>query len=510
MSEPTLTQSSPPTLPRRRGWRVARMLLLSLAALVTLLALAVTIENVRGKRAWQRYQAEWEAKGEHFSLAYYMPKPVPREQNFCALPYFEELEATPVGSPAYNRFALNLGQSGDKEFPRAGVGSVLGLRFTDWAGWQEFYRGNTNYPQAPNAASPAQAVLTALGRYQAHLDEFRAAAARPAAVLNTNVDVERLLPALARCKSLIQFLRLHAAAELAAGKPAEALADVRVASRLDEALRGQPLLISQLVRIACHHIVLNLVWEGLAQGQWGEAELVELQKLLGPLDYITDYQWSMRGERAFGNFSFEQLRRGTYPQGKVDPNEPAAGLLRLVRLSPTGFLYQNQISASRLSQSYILPMSDPASRRFRLNPSASIKDLPEFRRTTPYNVLAVMLIPAIEKAGQKFAQSQVLLDQCRHALALERFRNAHQRYPEKLDELVPQFLPALANDPMDGQPYRYRRTPEGRYLIYSVGLNGQDDGGKTVLKENSSAQDVAQGDWVWQYPPEALLGSAGK
>lgn len=505
-----MTPSSTLAPPRRRWWRVARLVLLSLAALVTLAALAVTIENVRGKRAWEHYKAEWEAKGEHFDLAYYMPKPVPPEQNFCALPYFQEVAAVPADSPAYRRFALNLEQSGEKEFPRARVGSVSGLRFTDWAAWQEFYRGNTNYPQAPNTASAAQAVLTALGRYQAQLDEFRAAAARPAAILTTDVDVERLLPAFGRAKALCQFLRFHAAAELAAGNPAEALADVRVGLRLDEALRGQPLLISQLVRIACHHILLNMVWEGLAQGQWGETELVELQKLLGPLDFIGDYQWSMRGERAFGNYSLDQLRRGTYPYAKTDPNDPAAGLMRLVRLSPTGLLYQNQICASRISQDHILPMSDPASRRFHINPSTSIKDLPEFRRTTPYNALAVMLIPAIEKAAHKYAQSQVLLDQCRYALALERFRNAQHRYPEKLDELVPQFLPALVNDPMDGQPYRYRRTPEGRYLIYSVGLNGKDDGGKTVLKEKSSAQDVTQGDWVWQYPPEALLGSVGR
>lgn len=62
------------------------------------------------------------------------------------------------------------------------------------------------------------------------------------------------------------------------------------------------------------------------------------------------------------------------------------------------------------------------------------------------------------------------------ALAIERFRLAHGKLPEKIDEIVPQFLPAVPPDPFDGQPLRYHRLAKG-YVVYSVGGDGHDDGG---------------------------------
>src|SRR5262249_45036890 len=43
--------------------------------------------------------------------------------------------------------------------------------------------------------------------------------------------------------------------------------------------------------------------------------------------------------------------------------------------------------------------------------------------------------------------------------------------------LVPELLASLPTDFMDGQPLRYRRTEPGHFVLYSVGLDGVDDGG---------------------------------
>ena len=48
---------------------------------------------------------------------------------------------------------------------------------------------------------------------------------------------------------------------------------------------------------------------------------------------------------------------------------------------------------------------------------------------------------------------------------------------ERLEELVPQFLPSVPLDPYDGQPLRYKRLPAG-FVVYSIGADGRDDGGK--------------------------------
>jgi hypothetical protein len=62
-------------------------------------------------------------------------------------------------------------------------------------------------------------------------------------------------------------------------------------------------------------------------------------------------------------------------------------------------------------------------------------------------------------------------------IAVERFRRAHGRLPEKLDELVPKYLPQVLTDPFDGQPLRYVLRNKA-YVIYSVGEDAVDNGGQ--------------------------------
>jgi hypothetical protein len=45
----------------------------------------------------------------------------------------------------------------------------------------------------------------------------------------------------------------------------------------------------------------------------------------------------------------------------------------------------------------------------------------------------------------------------------------------------------------------YRRTADGKFLLYSVGWNETDDGGVTV-RDKSGNEDKTKGDWVWQCP----------
>jgi hypothetical protein len=67
---------------------------------------------------------------------------------------------------------------------------------------------------------------------------------------------------------------------------------------------------------------------------------------------------------------------------------------------------------------------------------------------------------------------------------------------------VPDLLPRIPTDALDGKPLRYRLLPEGKaYVIYSVGWNQTDEGGETVLKRSSKdpSPDPEAGDWVWRF-----------
>ncbi len=115
--------------------------------------------------------------------------------------------------------------------------------------------------------------------------------------------------------------------------------------------------------------------------------------------------------------------------------------------------------------------SDPASAKRQ--PSAS-----DVSGYIHQSVMAALLVPS----GQQFfiatdreaARDTVLLT----VLALELFAREHGHYPEKLDELVPDFLPTVLEDTHapPKTPLRYRRDGD-EALIYGVGENGTDDGG---------------------------------
>ena len=107
-----------------------------------------------------------------------------------------------------------------------------------------------------------------------------------------------------------------------------------------------------------------------------------------------------------------------------------------------------------------------------------------------------MLLPALNRVMLKTAAAQTAVNQAAIACAVERHRLANGHFPEKLDALVPQFISKMPYDLLTGEPYKYRRTDDGRFVLYSVGWDEKDDGGvsgKTLF-------DDQQGDWVWEYP----------
>lgn len=72
------------------------------------------------------------------------------------------------------------------------------------------------------------------------------------------------------------------------------------------------------------------------------------------------------------------------------------------------------------------------------------------------------------------------------AIAEYKVRQGH--YPAHLDDLVPEILTAVPIDPLHGRVFGYRLTPDdphGRpYLLYSTGLDRNDDGGDFDLTDS--------------------------
>ena len=92
---PTAFHSATTLSPR---WPRARRLFLVLAALATVVAIFYTVEDWRGKRAWEKYRREAEAGGENLDWNTYIPAPVPDDQNIFKAPMMTEWFVKQPGS----------------------------------------------------------------------------------------------------------------------------------------------------------------------------------------------------------------------------------------------------------------------------------------------------------------------------------------------------------------------------------------------------------------------------
>ena len=118
---------------------------------------------------------------------------------------------------------------------------------------------------------------------------------------------------------------------------------------------------------------------------------------------------------------------------------------------------------------------------------ATMKDQP---------ILVRLLLPALSKVSDADQKTQAHLRCAITATAAERYRRATGRWPETLDALKEAgYLQETPADPYDGQPLRRRRLDDG-VEVYSVGPDGEDNGGK-MDRRNVTAPGTDIGFRLW-------------
>jgi len=73
-------------------------------------------------------------------------------------------------------------------------------------------------------------------------------------------------------------------------------------------------------------------------------------------------------------------------------------------------------------------------------------------------------------------------------IAVERYRLENGQRPHALAELVPQHIEEVPTDPFSGEALRYKQTENG-YIVYSVGPDREDDGGREPEEGTSLLKD---------------------
>lgn len=485
----------------RHPHRISRFprIVVVLVLVLAFIGLLLFWSNRSSRNEWEQYKQELAARGESLNWKDFLPPPPPPdEENFAAAPLLKAVGARRKVDPVvWSRFQglgldSQMGKLGDWESGRrAELESI-----------QEYARSNANFSLPQPKGEPAADVLAVLESVEDDLNELRQAARRPSAKLHLTVDYtdpfSSDIPNFVALRTLAQLLSLRASSELALARTDDPFADISVIHRLGDTASPEPNLVSAMICVAIRNLELQAFWEGWIDRRWSERQLAEFQRLFASVDLLAILDRALRGERAGTTTAIENLDNRTLatklPFGWAKPAWKDRLAEFGIRVSPRGWRYKNLLNYNRLFARTLLNQWDKTNHC--VNPSRVQTASQELQTDlsssnplrAPFNYLSSVAIPNFFRAMEVATHTQTSLNQAMLACALERYRRVHGQYPDSLDRLVPDFVQKLPRDLIGGQPLKYRRTQDGRFLLYSIGWNEKDDGGDP---------DKQKGDWVW-------------
>ena len=104
------------------------------------------------------------------------------------------------------------------------------------------------------------------------------------------------------------------------------------------------------------------------------------------------------------------------------------------------------------------------------------------------SVLSSLLLPALSAVDKAHHRALQTRENLLLAYALADWKVRHDSYPEKLDELVPDFVRTLPLDSFSEKPLIYRSEGDG-FILYSVGVNHEDNEGRSY-DDNPPGDDL--------------------
>ena len=336
---------------------------------------------------------------------------------------------------------------------------------------------------------------------------------------------------LAEIKRMARQLGTATISDLHEGDTASAVKNLRAMLALTKSLDDEHFIISELVQMAIASMAVPASWEVLQSPNVTDAQLAQLENGWNAFDFVQADENALEMERAMGlmevakwrasNREMRQLLDGGAPGGQetetvfdksketvqifiwrnwwsyVDELRALKGeevLLETARNMRTNHSYQAALQSQTKELDALLPS------KAKDSSSSSSGDSSQDMHT-----MLSQSIPSLSSLSRKAMVLEAGRQITVTAIALKRYQLKHGNYPPDLNSLVPEFVPEVPFDPVDGQPLRYRPKADGIFLLYSIGENGKDDNGDPSLEKGVQSsslywQNNRALDWVWPQP----------
>ncbi len=331
---------------------------------------------------------------------------------------------------------------------------------------------------------------------------------------------DMLLPYLADHKTLVRVLAVRAVLAMHEYNTNAVFTNLSGLSRMVTAWTPEPIDISHMVRFACEGIAQQAIWESMQTDYWKETQLASLQREWESVRFFDGLPET--AELACANMvKMCQTARdesysaniggwGTVFRGIL--SSPKSGFQNLwwaIQGYRQHISYRNRGSYDDemalllfyRDRNRELKRAVACSTWVEMRPLPGATNIVVFQGAKQSRIQALMNSKQltlgfqgegrtlIARAAEAEAKRRLIVT----AIALERYAIQHREYPKSLADIVPAFLPAVPEDFMDGKELRYRRLEDGRYVLYSIGLDCVDNGGRMITSEQLSTRYMPQG-----------------
>ncbi len=328
--------------------------------------------------------------------------------------------------------------------------------------------GPTPVPEPGNEWAELEISRTFLKELDGEMQLIRRAAAAGGMArypVDFTLGLNAVLTAQQEVRVVARLLTLSAHVHAHDREDSKALKDVTGICAVSDSLRGDPILISQLVRIATHAIGCELTADMLPHCEWTDAELESLQAAIGRADFRREMLTAFYGERAQCLTAIDR-----------SPINRSPGIL---------FRDENKVKAIELIGEYAEGMETSwleATKRSQKT-DAELKTMSASMISQMKYMSVMQMLPALQTAVSAGMRAEARQNCAIVTIAAYRYRLQHGMLPvvsvADLKDLIAGDASEKSSrliDPFDGQSLRFK-SDNGRVLIYSIGNNQVDDGG---------------------------------
>jgi len=379
-----------------------------------------------------------------------------------------ELEPSSTGEDAARYYAEALQSIGQKDL-------------TNLARINATYREDIISTPADQLPDEMREKITqTLATFQPALEKFDKGTDIPLSRFDIGLEqgVEVCITGLNRVRTAVSLLSLRTLDLILRGQGDAAVNSVISTLQIMRIFDSHPTMVVQTVKVGCAGLTCDDIHLLLERGRPSEESLAKLQKVLSQTIPANVLERMFLAERVYQMEIARNLIPEKIASQLLDDNVPD------------------------LPERSSLPSSYWARLRMRQKLVRRFQDMTGLittaRRPWPEpldEIIGNALEPA-GKPGRLLPRASLLVHLTAGTLAatrcamltvvIERYRRSHGELPGSLDDIAPPDIDAIPSDPFTGNKLLYSHDEEG-YVVYSTGINRQDDSGSVEPKADEKS-----------------------